>query len=131
MGEAESAKEALELLADEISVFEQGGLTLEHVLERLVFKDCPTYEEAERIIGKKLIVDIQETNTTFINSIKDNIELIISDYKWGNNDYLIKLISEKEEISTEATLEVLLTTKELNMTLEEAKEEVEGSFIYE
>lgn len=52
LGEAESAKEALELLADEINVFGQGGLTLEHVLERLVFEDCPTYEEAERIIEK-------------------------------------------------------------------------------
>lgn len=49
----------------------------------------------------------------------------------GNNDYLIKLASEKEKIFIEATLEVLLTAKELNMTLEEAKEEVEGSFTYE
>lgn len=130
MGEVESAKESLELLADEISVFGQGGLTLEHVLERLGFEDCPTYEEAEKIIGEKLITDIQETNTTFINNNKDNIELIVSDYKWENNDYLIKLASEKEKVFTEVTLEVLLTAKELNMTLEEAKEEVEGSFLW-
>lgn len=84
LGEVESAKEAPEFLADEIGVFGRGRLSLGHVLERLSFKfeDCPTYEEAEKIIEKKLITDIQETNTTFINSIKDNIELIVSDYKW-------------------------------------------------
>lgn len=93
IGSFDSAVDVLKFLAEEIDIYDCGGYDLKYILNLLVeFDDCPSYEEAIKIISEAICDSLVHDNFQFTAKLNGaNYKAYLTNYEYSDkiDDYIL------------------------------------------